>query len=157
MSERTRTILGKVGLTPRGAYVAGTTYDRLDIVSYNGTIYISKVALNTSLPTDSSKWIVQTDFSNIVTHQSTTVTITPEVLNRWGNVSQLDITLSPADEGKAVEYKLEFTVSSNNFTFTCTGIRWPDNEEPDWENGYTYQVSILNGLALYAEWEAEVV
>ena len=47
---------------------------------------------------------------------------------------------------------LEFTVGSSEFTFTCNNIRWVDDNEPDWTNGYTYQVSILNGLAVSAGW-----
>lgn len=150
----TRTVIGKVGVTPKGDYNQGQVYDKLDVVRYGGDSYMSKVPLNSSLPTDTSKWMPQTEHSRIVEQNSNTATIMPDVLNSWSEVSFLNITLSPAISGKTAEYMLEFTVDSDSFTFSCEGVKWPDNEEPDWENGYTYQVSILNGLALYAEWEA---
>ena len=82
------------------------------------------------------------------------VTIQPNVLNRWANpVTALNITMAAGTDGQQNEYMLEFTVSGNSFgiTFGST-VRWV--EEPEWEDGYTYQVSILNGLAVAAGWEA---
>lgn len=79
--------------------------------------------------------------------------ISPNILNIWGNVSSLTLTFIDGAQEKFNEYMLEFTVSSDEFTLTLpNGIRWV--EEPDWESGNTYQISILNGLAIYAEWEA---
>ena len=52
-----------------------------------------------------------------------------------------------------LEYMMEFTVSGDNFTLTLpSGVRWM--EEPDFEAGSTYQVSVLNNLAIYAAWES---
>lgn len=89
-----------------------------------------------------------------VTQSQQTVTISPNVLNVWPlAVASLNITLGAAVTGKANEYMLQFTAASDNFTLTLpNGIRWL--EEPEWEAGYTYQVSILNGLAITAGWEA---
>lgn len=68
-------------------------------------------------------------------------------------MTALALTLAPGSEGHVSEYMLEFTVSGNAFALTLpSGIRWAD--EPEWEAGWTYQVSIENGLALYAGWEA---
>ena len=51
---------------------------------------------------------------------------------------------------------LEFTVSGNDFNLTLpAGVRWVEN--PTWDDGYTYQVSIINNLAVYAGWEAQEV
>ena len=33
---------------------------------------------------------------------------------------------------------LEFTIGENNFEFICPGIKWENDEEPDWEIEYTY-------------------
>lgn len=89
-----------------------------------------------------------------VTQSQQTVTISPNVLNVWPlAVASLNITLGAAVTGKANEYMLQFVVSGDNFTLSLpNGIRWL--EEPEWEAGYTYQVSILNGLAITAGWEA---
>ncbi len=40
MSEKVKTILGKVGFTPKGAYSAEEGYQRLDVVSHDGSSYI---------------------------------------------------------------------------------------------------------------------
>ena len=40
MSEKVRTILGKVGFSPKGEYSNKDTYDRLDVVGCNGSSYI---------------------------------------------------------------------------------------------------------------------
>lgn len=40
MSEKVRTILGKVGFSPKGEYSSENPYDRLDVVGYNGSSYV---------------------------------------------------------------------------------------------------------------------
>lgn len=83
-----------------------------------------------------------------------TVTILPNRLNVW-NVSRsaLNITLGSGDSGKMQEYMMQFIVSGTSFTLTFDqDVRWMGGEEPDWEEGYTYQVSIIDGLAVYGSW-----
>lgn len=99
-----------------------------------------------------------TDFNqqNIVLQTQQTASIRPNVLNVWGNVTSLTVTFTGGGENLLNEYMLEFTVSGNNFTLTLpNGVRWA--EEPEWEDGSTYQVSIVNNLAIYAGWEAASV
>ena len=151
---RTKTIIGKVGMTPKGAYQAGTVYDKLDMVTLNGVMYVSLVAANSSLPTDASKWMPQSCRDEIIDYDTETAEIPSDALNRWGEVTELTITLAQGDNTKVEEYRLEFTVSGDSFAFHCEGIRWMNDEEPDWKDGYTYQVSILNGLAVAGRWEA---
>ena len=81
--------------------------------------------------------------------------ILPNELNKWGTVESLTIdSYKGAQEGRVNEYMLEFTVKGDNFTKKKKkGVRWV--EEPTWENGYTYQVSIVNNLAVFAGWEAQ--
>lgn len=81
--------------------------------------------------------------------------ILPNELNKWGKIKSLTInSFQGAQEGHVNEYMLEFTVSGDDFTLTLPeGVRWV--EEPTWENGYTYQVSIVNNLAVFAGWEAQ--
>lgn len=91
--------------------------------------------------------------TDVVEQNAMSASILPDVLNKWTSpVNSLSITLLNGVSGKAWEYMLEFTVGSSEFTFTCNNIRWVDDNEPDWTNGYTYQVSILNGLAVSAGW-----
>ena len=49
-------ILGKVGVVPKGEYNNATSYQRLDIVTYNGQSYISKANTTGNLPTDTTYW-----------------------------------------------------------------------------------------------------
>lgn len=94
----------------------------------------------------------------IVEQLETDVTIDPNVMNVWtSEVSSLTIAFGSGPTGKVAHYMMQFTPASG-FTMTLpSGIRWVNGDEPDWTDGSTYQVSIENGLAIFAEWEAEVV
>lgn len=94
-----------------------------------------------------------TDFKDkVVNHTNTTISIKPNVLNVWGAVNSLNIGFIAGSSGDENEYKLQFNVASDNFTLTLPdGVVWQDT--PLWENGKTYQVSVLNNMALYAGWE----
>lgn len=52
----TKQILGKVVITNKSEYNPSTVYEILDVVSYQGSSYISKVYDNNSLPTNDTKW-----------------------------------------------------------------------------------------------------
>lgn len=47
---------GKVMPIPKGTYAAGTTYERLDIVTYEGSSYIAKTSTTGNLPTNTTYW-----------------------------------------------------------------------------------------------------
>lgn len=47
---------GRVLLIPRGDYDSNTTYEMLDIVSYNGSSYIAKGTTTGNLPTNTTYW-----------------------------------------------------------------------------------------------------
>lgn len=88
-----------------------------------------------------------------ITQTETFLSIYPNVLNVWGAVSGLTIAFQDGEAGRVNEYMLQFTVSSADFDLILPSqVVW--SEEPDWEVGRTYQVSIEDNLALYAEWEA---
>lgn len=84
----------------------------------------------------------------------TTAAVAANVLNRWTEpVTDLVLTFAAGATGHVSEYMLEFTVSGTTFTLTLpSGVRWQD--EPEWEAGWTYQVSVMGGLAIAAGWEA---
>jgi hypothetical protein len=96
-----------------------------------------------------------TDFRNdkVMAQTLTTTSILPNVLNVWGSVQSLTITFIAGDVNDENEYKLQFQVSGSDFQLNLPdGVTWAD--EPEWTNGYIYQVSILNNLSIYAGWEA---
>ena len=86
------------------------------------------------------------------------VAIEPNVLNLWQSpVASLTITLQSGTSGYVSEYMIQFTCPQNTAT-TLTlpnTVRWANNDELESEAGYTYQVSVVDNLAVYAGWEAQ--
>lgn len=156
MAQKTFTI----GITTAGNYDPAVKYKKLARV-YDPTTncsYLSKKADNVGHAVTDAEWW-QKDTADVrpplVEQTATTATIHPNCLNKWTDaVQNLNITLAAGESNVANEYMLEFTVSGENFALTCSGLRWVNGETPDWEDGYTYQVSIVNGLAVAAGWEA---
>lgn len=50
--------LGQLGLNPRGAYNASTTYARLDVVTYEGNSYVALAAATGVVPTNTGTWML---------------------------------------------------------------------------------------------------
>ena len=93
-------------------------------------------------------------FASVVSQTALSVAIHPNVLNVWSSpIGSLSVTFNAGSSGRPNEYMLEFTVSGNSFMLTLpSNVRWAN--EPEWQDGYTYQVSVLDNLAIYAGWEA---
>lgn len=90
---------------------------------------------------------------NEITLSGTPVAIAPNNLYKLGTRSVLDVSLIAGASGRLNEYMFEFTVDGDNFTLTLpSSVKWM--EEPVFEDGYLYQVSIVNNLAIAAGWEA---
>lgn len=119
------------------------------------------------LPSENSENAISSDFAyrlsetisklvdrtRKISQTETFISIYPNVLNVWGAVSGLTIAFQDGEAGRVNEYMMQFTVSSEDFDLILPSqVRWA--EEPTWEMGRTYQVSIEDNLALYAEWEA---
>lgn len=94
------------------------------------------------------------DNKNLKVNMSeTSCEVFPGKLYVWGTVSMLNLTLSGGTSGIESEYKLRFIAGDGFVLSTNETIRWVD--EPTWESGWTYEVSIVDGLALCAGWEAQ--
>lgn len=52
----TRQVLGKVMITSKGEYDSSKSYEILDVVTYQGSSYLSKKYNNDSLPTNANDW-----------------------------------------------------------------------------------------------------
>lgn len=85
--------------------------------------------------------------------EDTVATVYPGKLYVWGTVAGLSLTLLGATAGLENEYKIRFTVGDGFTLDVNEHIRWI--EEPEWETGWTYEVSIEDGLAVCAGWEAQ--
>lgn len=55
---------GKVALNPRGAYSSTTTYERLDVVTYQSNTYVALQTTLGNLPTDTSSWMALVKVDN---------------------------------------------------------------------------------------------
>lgn len=117
-----------------------------DVLTVDSDGYICINGERTQTITATTPELVQT---------ATLLDIKPNVLNVWQTaISSLAIGFIAGDNNAVNEYMLQFTVRGENFTLTLpSGVKWV--EEPEWENGYTYQVSIVNNLAVYAGWSNE--
>lgn len=100
-----------------------------------------------------NEWFGQPPLEPQVTETATTKLITPNVLHVWAEaVPSLTITFDDPVPGMKNEYMMEFTVGSASFTLgLANGVIW--GEEPEWQEGYRYYVSILNNLAVAYGWE----
>jgi hypothetical protein len=93
--------------------------------------------------------------NKVVDQSATTATIQPNVLNVWGDVATLDITLAtPSDTSIVNEYMVQFTSGA-----TATTLILPDTiqwlSEPTIKPNATYQISIINNLAVIGEFSNE--
>ena len=94
--------------------------------------------------------------SAIKTKQQTeaTATIAPNVLNIWGEVATLDITLGEPKEGVINEYMFQFTSGEVATTLILPSeIKWAST--PTIQANKVYQISIVNNLAVMGEFSDE--
>ena len=89
----------------------------------------------------------------VVEQNNSEVTIQPNVLNRWGVVDSLDITLAEGKEGVVNEYMVQFTSGENTTLTLPNTIKWM--AAPSIEAGVTYQLSIVNNLAIIGGFKDE--
>ena len=68
-------------------------------------------------------------------------------------VSSLTVTLSTDGVvyGTPAAYHLRFTVSGSSFSLVFSGSTVIFNNTPEWEDGHTYEVSIVDGYAIVAD------
>ncbi len=118
----TRQILGKVVITNKGEWNSSNVYEVLDVVSYRGSSYISKVYDNDSLPIDDTKWqllaqkgdtyeVSETDIENIAKQ------ITENANSNFNkNVAEKTETFNSNAETKTTEFNenASTTVDSYN-------------------------------------------
>lgn len=75
----------------------------------------------------------------------------PNVLYKFGEVSSLTVTLAAEVGGEYNEYMFEFVSGETPTTLSLPEtIKWSGGEAPTIEVSKTYQISIVNNLALIA-------
>jgi len=83
--------------------------------------------------------------------------IDPNVYNIWNNgVYPTQLTLkTPLNDKIVNEYIIRFTIPSTvlNYSLTFTNeLKWADNNIPVWEAGCTYEISIIDGYAVFLKY-----
>lgn len=90
------------------------------------------------------------DKIKVVEQTEMAVEIQPNVLNKWGEVAELNITLADGEDGVVNEYMLQFTSGA-----TATTLVLPDDiawlSVPNIQANKTYQLSIINNLGVIGE------
>ncbi len=88
------------------------------------------------------------------------VAIQPNVKNIWSSpMSELTITFVAGTAGYDNEYMIQFQCPSDSVTVLTlpSSVKWVNDEPIDLQEGWVYQVSIIDNLAVYAGWEAATV
>jgi hypothetical protein len=97
--------------------------------------------------------------TKVVNQTAPEVTIQPNVMNVWGDsVSILTIKKGTEIAGIVNNYMIRFTVSGEGtpdirFDWDEEEIQWYGGNEIEFVNGNTYEISIVNNIALWAEFE----
>ena len=99
------------------------------------------------------EWGRPTGAISVINHTETTVSIMPNVMNVWGEVNNLNLSLvEPADKSLVNEYMIQFASGDIATTLTLPeSIKWVNNNIPLIATNKIYQISILNGLAVCLE------
>lgn len=131
----TNTVLGAVGVLPVGEWSSANTYNRLDIVTYQGSSYVAidDVPLNT-LPTDTTYW-------QLMSHRGDTGNgiVSIELTSTVGNVDTYTITYTNGDTD-TIEVTNGNVSSVNGRTGAVTGLAEND--------GYYQQMTVGNAEQL---------
>lgn len=90
----------------------------------------------------------------VVEQTSPYAKIAPNVLNKWGEVTTLVIELDEPIEGVLNEYMIQFSSGATATNLTLpSDIKWLAT--PNVQANKTYQISIINKLAVIAEFPNE--
>lgn len=93
-----------------------------------------------------------------IVSQTTNATIAPNVWNVWGEVTTLTITKGNDIDGVVNNYMVRFTaLEGAAITFSGFSLSWYGGEAPTWTAGNTYEISIVDNIALWAEIEPAAV
>ena len=161
-----------------------TEIERIDRYKYDGSAWAYEYSLNNSgftaaqwaainsgitsvkvskldaLPTNTeltASLNAKANKATVVSQSGSSASISPNVLNVWGIASSITIAFTAGASGEVNEYMFQFTCPSfaaTTLTLPDT-IRWANDDELEPEAGYTYQVSVVDNLAVYAGWEAQ--
>ena len=104
--------LGKVAISPKGAYSTATTYERLDLVSHNNGAYLSIKDGNTNhAVTDKAWWFCVVSAEEALTAKEETISAT-ELCQALIDAASQVTSLGLLPTGMTVEYPEELTLGN---------------------------------------------
>ena len=122
---------------------------RTNAANYKGTVTSIKIDNVSKTP---SNGVVDLGYVNkqLSTTTSSSMSLSPNVYyrNTSTSLSTLTITLGSVSNSNIInEYFVEFTTRSSGTTISLpSSIKWANGVTPTFENGKTYQISIVNNL-----------
>lgn len=129
--------IGKIRFSTDGVYNSATTYSLLATVSNADLtkVYASLVEGNQgNLLTDDTKWKLILDVETaaqsatrkaVVTDESTSGTLYPNIMYEFGEVASIDIGLSTPVSGEVNEWQFSFDSGTTATTFSVpAGVVW---------------------------------
>lgn len=117
------------------------------------SVYILGNGSGTKALTDNGQYAEFAKPTKVESGGSGTVTkqIKPNTFYKFGECSSLTITLGAEESGIVNEYMFEFVSGSTATTLSVPDtVKWSGGSAPTMEASKTYQVSIVNNLAVYA-------
>ncbi len=113
-------------------------------------------ASDTKYPTSNAvkTYVDNNVVEDTVTFNTSTITIQPNKIYVWNGtsgVTTLTVTKGTDVANKVNHYFIRFKAGSN-CTITWSGftLTWYDGNEPSFEAGTTYEISIIDNLAIFA-------
>ena len=138
---------GKVAITPKGEFVNGTSYERLDTVTFEGNLYIAKKANANVLPTDTECWMKALDMDSKldVTGDTKDNTVTFTSVDSTEAEAWTDVeTLETGEKHSSIFNKISTMFKNIRFLYKILGTT--DISEIG-EGTITSALSVLNGSA----------
>ena len=153
MAEPVVNVLGPVALKHRGAYDGGSVYEKLDVVTYQGSSYCAKTTTAGNAPTN-------TDYWNLIAEKGDTGETGPAPVKgvdyyTADDIAELEATLSDDVTSEVTEQLSDLTsatplvaATAGDMTDTsriyvlATDGHWYWYDGDSWEDGGVYQADI---------------
>lgn len=149
---------GEVPLVPDDYFTANEgqhmTDTSLPMVANVGSVQVSFIqARIRAFALAAASLVDASDVATPITEQTETdVTINPNVMNIWSTaVTSLQVAFAAGTTGRVAHYMMQFTAGDSFTLVLPSGILWMNDDEPEWVAGSTYQVSVENNFAIFAE------
>ena len=120
-------------------------------------IKMASIAIHPVTPPKTNKVVIKGGSGNacyeMIKQTESEVTIAPNTLNVWDEIETLTINLQAPTEGIVNEYLIQFTSGSTPTVVTLPeDVKWASPLKT--KANKIYQISIVNNLAAYAEFNA---